>query len=158
MIQRFLKWMALIGLNIREVPGIEERDPNREWGPVAYGLRLSAKARESSLSLVLKNVDTKLLRTSIPTWLFFYRLAIAGPDGKPPRLSTFGERALSPTQNNRTTDLALVPGQATETDIPVPALYQLETGATYRLQAECTIGGIVVSSNPVEFVSGPRSA
>jgi hypothetical protein len=158
MIQKLLRWMALIGLNIREDPGIEERDPNREWGPVAYGLRLSAKARESSLSLVLKNVDTKPLRTSIPTWLFFYRLAITGPGGNPPLLSTFGERALSPTQNNRTMDLALVPGQATETDIPVLSLYQLEPGAVYRLQAECTIGGVVVLSNSVEFVASPRSA
>lgn len=148
MIARFFRriyhWMALLGLAMKDDAPLEERDPDRQWGPSADGLMLSAKARGRRLSVVIKNAGMREIREKIPGWLFFYRLEISGS----PSLSHFGKQALDPGRNDRQTELVLTPGRAVEAEIPVDSLYELGQG-TRRVMARCEIAGTALYSNEV---------
>jgi hypothetical protein len=137
-------WMALSGLAMKNDESLEERDPDRAWGPSSGGLMLSAKAKGQRLSVVIKNAGTKEIRETITEWLFFYRLDISGA----PPLSSFGKHALDPQRSSRRTDLVLNPGQAIEAEIPVDSLYELGHTA-HRVKASCEIAGIGLVSNEV---------
>ena len=137
-------WMALSGLMMKDDDPIEVRDPDREWGPQAGGLMLSAKARGKRLSMVIKNAGTQEIRETIPEWIFFYKLDISPA----PALTTFGKHALDPARSKRPADLVLTPGKAIEAEIPVDALYQLGSGSC-RVKASCELAGIKLVSNEV---------
>ena|ERR1700733_1651297 len=148
MIGRFFRgiyhWMALSGLAMKDDEPLEVRDPDRQWGPEAGGLVLSAKAKGQRLSVVIKNVGAQEIRETIPEWIFFYHLDISGA----PPLTTFGKQALDPTRSMRRTELVLTPAKAIEAEIPVDALHQL--GQTpHRVTASCEIAGVKLVSNEV---------
>jgi hypothetical protein len=147
MIRRFFagvyKWMALIGLIVKDDEPIDVRDPDRQWGPPVDGLQLSAKAKGQRVSVVLKNNGGEI-RTNIPGWLFFYRLEIAPPAP----LTNFGKQALDPKRNDRRTEMVLPPGKAIETELPVDSLYNLR-GVAHRITASCEIGERKLVSNEV---------
>lgn len=155
MIRRFFErlyhWMALLGLAMKDDATLEERDPDRQWGPESGGLMLSAKAKGPRLSVVIKNAGPTEIRENIPTWLFFYQLQISGD----PPLTTFGEQALDPKRNDRMTDLILNPGQAIEAEIPVNSLYDLGPDPR-RVTVTCQIAGQALTSNEV-ILNAPQS-
>ena len=144
MFRAIYHWMALSGLAMKDDEPLEKRDPHREWGPPVGGLMLSAKAKGKRLSIVVKNAGTGEIRETIPEWVFFYKLEIAGT----PPLTTFGKHALDPNRSARRTDLVLTPAKAIEAEIPVDSLYQLGP-ATYKVRASCEIAGIKLVSNEV---------
>lgn len=148
MIRRFFagvyRWMAMIGLVMKDDEPIEIRDPDRKWGPTVDGLRLSAKAKGPRVSVVLSNTGVPEIRTNIPGWLFFYQLQITPPAP----LTTFGRHALDPKRNDRRTEMVLPPGKSIETELPIDSLYAL--GSTpRRLVAACQIESRNLVSNEV---------
>jgi hypothetical protein len=148
MIGRFFRavyeWMARLGLVMKDDDPLEVRDPDRQWGPPAGSLVISAKAKGRRLSVVLKNTGTEEIRAEIPAWLFFYQLDISGS----PPLSTFGEQTLDPGRSQRRTDLILQPGKPIEAEIPVDTLYDLGS-APHRVKVSCDLAGVTVVSNEV---------
>jgi hypothetical protein len=136
-------WMALCGLAMKDDEPIEVRDPDREWGPAADGLMLSAKARGRRVSVVLKNSGMEI-RANIPGWLFFYHLDIAPA----PPLTNFGKQALDPKREGRRTEIVLTRGKAIEAELPIDSLYDLG-GGRYRITAWCEIAGRKLVSNEV---------
>ncbi|HEY3835298.1 MAG TPA: hypothetical protein VGL72_01945 [Bryobacteraceae bacterium] len=148
MIGRFFRsiyhWMALLGLAMKDDEPLEVRDPDRQWGLPVNGLMLSAKAKGSRLSVVIKNAGTNEVRENIPEWIFFYQLEISGS----PALTTFGKHALEPSRAlSRRTELILTPAKAIEAEIPVDSLYELK--GTSRVTATCEIAGTRLRSNEV---------
>ena len=137
-------WMALSGLAMKNDESLEERDPDREWGPRSGDLMLSAKARGKRLSVVIKNAGNLEIRETIPDWLFFYHLEISGA----PSLSAFGQHALDPKRIGKRTELILTPAKAIEAEIPVDSLYNLGPGA-HRIHASCDLAGSHLVSNEV---------
>ena len=140
-------WMALSGLAMKDDEPLEVRDPDRQWGPPAAGLMLSAKAKGKRLSVVIKNAGSEEIRERIPGWLFFYHLEISGN----PPLTNFGKQALDPKRNDRLTDLVLTPGKAIEAEIPVDSLYNLGH-QKHRVTVGCEIAGRTLTSNEVSLV------
>jgi hypothetical protein len=147
MIRRFFaavyRWMALIGLTMKDDEPIDVREPDRQWGPSVEGLQLSAKAKGQRVSVVLKNNGAEV-RVNIPGWLFFYQLDIVPPAP----LTNFGKQALDPKRNDRRTEMVLPPGKAIETELPVDSLYDLG-GVAHRVTASCEIAGRSLMSNEV---------
>jgi hypothetical protein len=141
-------WMALSGLMMKDDEPLEVRDPDREWGPQAGGLMLSAKGKGRRLSVVIKNEGAQEIRETIPEWILFYKLKMSGD----PPLTTFGKRALDPKRSTRRTELVLTPSKAIEAEIPVDSLYDLR-GATHRVQASCDLAGIHLVSNEVTLAT-----
>ena len=137
-------WMAVLGLAMKDDESLEERDPDRQWGPQSGGLMLSAKPKGQRLSVVIKNAGTGEIREKISGWLFFDHLDISGN----PRLTTFGKQALDPRRNDRRTDLVLTPEKAIEAEIPVDSLYDLGPTA-HRVTVSCEIAGTRLVSNEV---------
>jgi len=148
MTRRFLHrihhWMALLGLAMKDDDPLEVRDPDRQWGPPADGLILSAKTKGRRLSIVIKNAGMLEFRERIPGWLFFYRLTISGN----PPLTNFGKHAFDPERNERQTELVLTPGKAIEAEIPLDSLYDLR-GARHEVSASCDFAGRHLVSNEV---------
>lgn len=155
MIRRFLqgimRWAALMGFLVKDDESIETRDPDRQWGPAAGGFLLSAKARvpeatgDAKLSIVLKNAGTEVVQTAIPSWLFFYKLAL----NPMPRMTAFGERALAAQRDTSYTDLVLRPGKSIESELPVGMLYDLRSNGPFQVTVSCEIAGVTVTSNEV---------
>ena len=137
-------WMAMCGLVMKDDEPIEVRDPDREWGPAADGLMLSAKPRGQRLSVVLKNSGMEEIRANIPAWLFFYHLDIAPA----PPLTNFGKHALDPKRAGRRTEIVLTRGKAIEAELPIDSLYDLGDGS-YRITVRCEIAGRKLVSNEV---------
>lgn len=134
-----------MGFLVKDDESIEKRDPDRQWGPASKGFLLSAKAREDKLSVVLKNTSAEVLQTTIPGWLFFFKLKITPA----PPMTTFGERALAAQRDTSSTDLVLRPGKSIESELPVGMLYDLRGKGPYKVIVSCEIGGVSVVSNEV---------
>ena len=141
-----LRWLALLGLTVKNDEPLEVREPDRQWGTPSGDLQLSAKAKGDRLSVVLKNAGFTEIRATIPEWLTFYHLDISGE----PPLSKFGKHVLDPQRTARRTDVVLTPGKPIEAEIPISSLYEMGNKPR-RVRVSCEVAGAKVVSNEVEL-------
>jgi hypothetical protein len=149
--------MAGMGLIIRDDPKKVVDLSVRAWGPEADGFALSIREvphedpdAQAAVSLVLRNVGAAPRSLTVPGWLSFYRFDIAGPDGTPAALSSFGGELLRRARPTERLAISLAPGEYSETQIPIGSIYSLSGKVKYRVRASCDPAeGVVLQSNEI---------
>jgi hypothetical protein len=144
MIRGFFDFLAKMGLSVRDDPPKVIELTGRAWGDTVDGLALSVRQAPNddssavpALSVVLRNVGATPRRLTTPGWLFFFRIDMLGPDGAPASLTPFGRELLRPERNTEKTTVALAPGEATETLLPVGSIFAMRAKGRYRVEASC---------------------
>lgn len=153
--RRFFDFMAGMGLIVRDDPKKVVDLTVREWGPEVDGFVLSIREMphedpdaQAAVSLILRNVGGTLRSFVVPGWVFFYSFEILGSDGTPAAVSSFGRELLKPARRTERIEVALGPGEFTETQIPIGSLFSLSGRVKYRVVASCTpFEGVSVRSN-----------
>lgn len=155
--RRFFDFMAGMGLIVRDDPKKVIDLTVREWGPEVDGFVLSIGEiphedpdAQAAVSLVLRNVGTASRQLTVPGWLFFYRFEILGADGTAASMSSFGKELLKPARRTERVEVALGPGEFTETQIPIGSMFSLSGRVKYRVFASCApFEGVLVRSNEI---------
>ncbi len=149
-----------MGLIVRDDPPKVVDLSVREWGAPTEGLALSIREvphadpdAQAAVSVVLRNVGTATKSLTIPGWLFFYRFEVrdnSEPGGTPAALSPFGRELLKPSRRTERLEIALAPGEATETQIPIGSLFNMPGKGRNRVRVSCEpAGGVVLQSNEI---------
>jgi hypothetical protein len=152
----FLDFLAKMGLTLRGDPPRKIQVEGREWGPEVDGILLSVREITSdepdqlpSISVVMKNVSSTRRDLTIPGWMYFYAVETAAP------LSAFGTQLFKPERRREKVEIAMNPGDATETDVPVGSLYDMRARGDYPVRVSCTLpNGAVVWSNRIAIHVG----
>ncbi len=144
-LRRFLDFLAKMGLSIRDDPPRVIDLALREWGPIADNFALSAAKLPSddpdavpALSVVLRNFGSEPASLRIPPWLVFYKIQVFDSDHTPVPLTPYGRELLKPERNSALQWVTLQPGAATETQIPVGAVFAMIPRRNYTLKVSCT--------------------
>lgn len=145
-----------MGLILRDDPPKVIDMTGREWGEAVDGLELSIREfpkedprEQVVLSVVIRNRAGKKVFT-IPGWLFFYEVRIAGPDGSDAPLSGYGSQVLKPERRTERIEVTLASGEAKETDVPLGLLYEMRTGGEYRVRVSARLAdGSKLMSNEI---------
>jgi len=155
--RRFFDFLAGMGLIVRDDPPKVVDLTVREWGAAVEGLALSIREiphedpdAQAAVSVVLRNTGTAPQSLTVPGWLFFYRFEIFGPDGSAAGMSAFGKELLKPGRRTERLEVALAPGEFTETQIPIGSMFSLSGRVKYQVTAACELGaGAVLRSNEI---------
>ena len=118
-----------------------------EWGPAVAGLALSIReiphadpAAQPAVSVVLRNTGAAPKSLKVPGWLFFYQFEVRDnrePGGTPAGMSPFGRELLKPARRTERLEIALAPGEATETQIPIGSIFNMPGRRRNRVRASC---------------------
>ena len=146
----FINFLAKMGLIIRSDPPRHIETENLQWGPPADGMMLSIREIPSegsgqlpAISVVMKNAGAKTWNLTIPGWMFFYHVETTAP------LSAFGHQLLRPENQKEKLDIAVGPGDATQTDIPIGSMYEMGRG-DYPVEVVCALSdGLALRSNRI---------
>lgn len=137
--------MAKLGLTVRADPPRKIDMAGREWGDPVDGLVLSIRqiakedpAELASLSIVVKNGGDTPHTISVPGWLFFYEIEMNAP------LTPWGRESLKPERKAPPLVLTLGPGDATETELPLGSLYEIQRGGSYRVRVSTRLHEITL--------------
>jgi len=150
-----MDFLAKMGLTLRGDPPRAIDITNREWGPPVDGIVLSIREipRQDpeelpGVSAVMKNGGEKRIPLSIPGWLYFYNIEIEAPQ------TPYGRSLLKPKHHQEPLHLTLGPGDATETDLPIGTIFELNKRQGYKLRVSCQLpGDIVLHSNELTIRS-----
>ncbi len=123
----------------------------REWGESAAGLALSIREMRQDdprqlpvLSVVLRNAGLERRILPVPGWLFFYDIEVSAPP------TAYGRELLKAERGREKIDVALGPGDATETDLPIGLLYEMRPPGAYRVRVSCHLpDGLTLHSNEI---------
>lgn len=140
-----------MGLTVRGDPPRKINVEGLEWGPETEGVRLSIREKDAEVEgqlpdivVVMKNFGLKTWKLSIPGWMFFHEVATTAP------LTAFGRQLFMPGRRQERVEITLGPGDATETDIPLCSLYEMEPGEEYPVSVSSKLAdGVVVQSNRI---------
>lgn len=152
---RFYNFLANLGLVLRDDPPKVVDLTGRQWGASVNGLALSIRAlpREETrqpvvLSVVIRNEGPDRKTLVVPGWLFFYQIEIEAP------LTSYGSRLLQGERRDERVEVSLGPGDAKETDLPLGTLYQMRSGASYRVSVKCRLEDRrMLTSNEIQVQS-----
>ncbi|MGD1068775.1 MAG: hypothetical protein ABSB15_01435 [Bryobacteraceae bacterium] len=158
-LRRFFDFLAGMGLIVRDDPKKVVDLTVREWGAEVDGFVLSIREiphedpdAQAAVSMVLRNVGPAPRSVSVPGWLFFYRFEIIGPDGTAASMSSFGKELVKRTRPGERIEVALGPGEFTETQIPIGSMFSLSGKVKYRVRASCDLAeGVVLRSNEISI-------
>lgn len=147
---RFYNFLANLGLVLRDDPPKVIDMTGRIWGQPVDGLVLSIRElpregeREvAGISVVMKNEGANVKTMRVPQSMFFYR--IEGLD-----LTPYGRQFMNSEEKNKTQDVKLAPGAATETDLPLGTIYNLKSAGLYTVRVSCDLPtGATLQSNEI---------
>jgi hypothetical protein len=135
---RFYNFLANLGLVIRDDPPKVIDLTGRAWGASTDGLALSIRelnredaGQVAGISVVMKNEGTYKRSLTVPPWIFFYR--IEGLE-----LTPYGRKLMTSDRTEKDVEVALEPGGAVETDLPLATLYNVRAG-NFRLSVSCQL-------------------
>ena len=146
----FHNFMANLGLVIRDDPPKVIDMTGRVWGEPVDGLVLSIRElpREeerqvAGISVVMKNEGSEAKTMRVPQGIFFYK--VEGLE-----LSPYGRQFMNSQQKNKTLEVKLGAGEATDTDLPLDTLYSLRAAGNYKVRVSCELpGGALLLSNEI---------
>ncbi len=146
---RFLDFLANMGLTVRDDPPKVIDVAARTWGRPVDDFALSIEQLPQddpqtppTLSVVIRNVSANAQTLTVPGWLHFYRIEIDA------ELSPFGRQLLKPERATERITITLKPGEPSETQVPVGAMFSLRRGVSYPASVSCTLpNGAVLTSN-----------
>ena len=136
---RFYNFLAKMGLVLRDDPPKVIDMTGREWGEPVEELALSVRelAREdpnqvAGISVVMKNVGSHPTTLTIPPWIFYYE--IAGLE-----LTPYGRQLMNADRKAKDSQVALDPGDAIETELPIATIYNMHAAGNYKVQVSCQL-------------------
>jgi hypothetical protein len=146
----FHNFMANLGLVIRDDPPKVIDMTNRVWGEPVEDLVLSIRElpREeerqvAGISVVMKNESAESKTMRVAEGIFFYRVEGLAP-------SPYGRQFMNSPQKDKTIEINLGPGEATETDLPLATIYNLKAAGNYTVRVACELpGGALLQSNQI---------
>jgi hypothetical protein len=149
---RFYNFLANMGLVIRDDPPKVIDMTGREWGETVDGLALSIRElkREdprqvAGISVVMKNVGPAPKPLTIPSWIRFYQ--VEGLERSP-----YERQVMGSNRDLKNIEVALGPGDAIETDLPVGTLYNTRAPGTYTVRISCGLpDGAILRSNEIKI-------
>jgi hypothetical protein len=147
-----------MGLSVKDDPRKVVDVAGRKWGEPANRLALSliAKKKEDedelpSVSVAIHNRSDETRKFTIRGWLDFIQVSVVSCDGVAAELTPYGKELFKPGRLPAPSEVTLKPGKATEADIPIGSVYQMQKGR-YRVRASCDApGGGRLRSNEIEI-------
>jgi len=145
-LRRVHNFLANMGLILTDDPPKVVDTTGREWGDAVGGLQLSIReiAKEdpqqlAAISVVLRNVGSEVKTLRIPGWLSFYQIDVKRADATPVPPTSYGKRLLKAEPAGEDIELSLAPGNATETDLPIATLFEMNAAGEYRVRVSCRL-------------------
>lgn len=156
--ERFYRFLANLGLVLRDDPPKVVDLTGRSWGPAVDGLALSIReirrdepGQQLVLSVVIRNELAEPRSFVIPGWLFFYNAEVMASGDTSVPLSFYGNKVLKAERKTERVEVSLGAGDAREVDLPVGALYAMRRGENYRVRVRSRLGeGALLASNEIE--------
>jgi hypothetical protein len=149
MLKKFFDTLANMGIWIRLNDSRTEppAEDGRVWGSTVEGFAISlAPLHEDSISVLIKNGTNVEKRVRIPGWLTYVKVHVTAPDGSEVPLKPYGKQILEAPQTSQPVERDFLPGRYLSTDIPLGALYELNSPGPHRVTVSCPVPGHPVSN------------
>jgi hypothetical protein len=153
MLNKLFDTLANMGIWIRlnDTRADPPPEQGRAWGRAVEEFALSLEAVDpDGLSVLIKNLGATDKRVSVPGWLNYFQVEIAGPDGSSVPLKRYGERVLDDPRQSAVSPRKFPAGKSVAAEIPLGALYDLKAPGMYRVRVSCPVPG---SANGATLVS-----